>query len=139
MPIHLFDSNILLDAAIPNDRFVDWSRRQLERAAADDEGAINQIVYSEVSINFAGQDELDGFLSPFKLRRLDLPWPAAVAAGRAYRMYVRGGGIKRSPMPDFYIGAHAQHAGLTLVTRDVRRYRTYFPSVRLLTPGQNGG
>jgi predicted nucleic acid-binding protein len=130
----LVDSNILLDLFTEDDEWMDWSAAMLEHAVAEGPLFINPIIYAEVSVRFTTVEDLDEALAASVVRRTDLPWPAAFLAGQAYLRYRRGGGGRRSPMPDFYIGAHAAVAGLTLLTRDARRYRAYFPTVRLITP-----
>ena len=99
----------------------------------DDGIAINPIIYAEVSTGFDSAEALhDALVDRFEF--LDLPWSAAFLAGRAFVSYRRGGGQRSAPLPDFYIGAHAQVAGLALLTRDPSRYRTYFPALKLITP-----
>jgi predicted nucleic acid-binding protein len=95
---------------------------------------INQLIYAEVSSAFATQRRLDDVLSTDAYRRESLPWEAAFNAGRAFLAYRRAGGTKRSPLPDFYIGAHAEVKGYVLLTRDVARYRAAFPSLKILSP-----
>ena len=95
---------------------------------------INPIVYAEVAAGFSDLDELDAALSPQFLRREPLPWEAGFVAGHAFVRYRRLGGTGSSVLPDFYIGAHAAVAGYTLLTRDPRRYRYYFPKLRLVSP-----
>ena len=95
---------------------------------------VNQVVYSEVSIGFPTIEECDWALDVQGIERIPLPWPASFLAGRAFVDYRRHGGQKRSPLPDFFIGAHAAVEGLRLLTRDPSRYRTYFPTVELITP-----
>ena len=95
---------------------------------------INPIIYSEVSVGFERIEELDEVFPGDSFRRDPLPWEAAFLAGKCFLEYRRRGGTRRSPLPDFYIGAHAAIAGLPLLTRDARRYRTYFPQLRLLAP-----
>ncbi len=105
------------------------------REGADrDEVAINPIIYAEIASGFATMAELDRHLGADAFRRLTLPYEAGFVAGRAFVEYRRRGGVRTSPLPDFYIGAHAAVAGLTLLTRDVRRYAGYFPKVRLISP-----
>ena len=111
-----------------------WSATTLTRLRNAGRLAINQLIYAEVSASFDDPSDAARALVPTDYARLDLPWEAAPLAGQAYTAYRRGGGTRRSPLPDFYIGAHAQVSGLTLVTRDARRYRTYFPDVNLVTP-----
>lgn len=134
MPGTLIDSNILLDIFTQDEEWFDWSASMVKAAA--DAGAlyINPIIYAEVSVGFDRIEDLDEALPAAYCRRADLPWNAGFLAGHAYRQYRRGGGVRRSPLSDFYIGAHAAVAGLTLLTRDARRYRSYFPSVRLIAP-----
>ena len=95
---------------------------------------INPLIYAETSLAFADTDTLDRHLDTLMLARLSLPYGAAFRAGRAFLRYRRAGGKRLAPLPDFYIGAHAETEGLTLLTRDVRRYRTYFPTLNLVTP-----
>ena len=130
----LVDSNVLLDVLDPNSAWFDWSSEQLARYAVEDMLAINPLIYAEISHGYDDEVELDRLLSPLAVVRLELPYTAAFGAGRAFRQYKQNKGELHSPMPDFYIGAHADAAGMKLLTRDVRRFRTYFPSVALLTP-----
>lgn len=95
---------------------------------------INPVIYAEVSVGFERIEELDQVLPPDSFRREPLPWEAAFLAGKCFLAYRRRGGSRRSPLPDFYIGAHAAVTGLPLLTRDARRYRTYFPHLSLLAP-----
>ena len=128
------DSNVLLDVATDDPEWSDRSTAVLERVADSSLLAINPLVFAEVSVGFARIEDLDEVLPPALLRRADLPYEAAFLAGKAFLTYRRRGGLRSSPLPDFYIGAHAAVAGWRLLTRDTRRYRTYFPSVELLTP-----
>jgi predicted nucleic acid-binding protein len=130
----LVDANVLLDILTEDEEWLDWSSAMLEEAAHAGPLFINPIVYAEVSFHFTRVEDLDDALPREHYRRADLPWPAGFLAGHAYQKYRRGGGIRRSPLPDFYIGAHAAVAQLTLLTRDARSYRTYFPTVRLVAP-----
>lgn len=133
----LVDSNVLLDLFTEDDEWVDWSSAMLAGAASDGPVYINPLVYAEVSVRFASIEDLDEALPPEYYRRLELPWAAGFLAGHAYQRYQRyrrAGGARRSPLADFYIGAHAAVAGLTLLTRDPGRYREYFPTVRLIAP-----
>lgn len=100
---------------------------------------LNPIVYAEVSVGFARIEELDDVLPADSFRREPLPWEAAFLAGKCFLAYRRKGGERRSPLPDFYIGAHAAVAGLPLLTRDPRRYRTYFPQLQILAPAEGEG
>jgi predicted nucleic acid-binding protein len=115
-----------------------WSERSalaLEAAGAAGPIVINQIIYAEISVRYEDTDELDLDLPEHVFLREQLPWTAAFLAGKAFADYRRRGGHRRSPLPDFFIGAHAAVAGLRLLTRDDSRYRTYFPTVDLVVPG----
>ena len=130
----LVDANVILDIFTEDEEWFDWSAAMLEDAALAGRLYINPIIYAEVSVRFPSVEELDEALPASYYRRVDLPWPAAFLAGQAYLRYRRRGGQHRSPMPDFYIGAHAAVSDLTLLTRDPRRYRHYFPTLRMLAP-----
>ena len=132
----LVDSNVLLDVFTRDPVWFDWSSQQLERRAEHDVLAINPIIYAEVSVHFSGIEELDDALPSGDIRRLPLPWSAGFLAGRCFVLYRHRGGARRSPLPDFYIGAHAAVAGLSLLTRDPSRYKTYFPKISLITPDE---
>jgi predicted nucleic acid-binding protein len=130
----LVDSNVLLDVLTEDADWYAWSSAAL--AAAADEGslAIIPLVYAEVSIGVERVEELDGALPPQMFLRLPLPWEAAFLAGKCFLSYRRAGGIRRSPLPDFYIGAHAAVERMPLLTRDPARYRTYLPALDLIAP-----
>ncbi len=134
MPV-LVDTNVLLDVATEDPLWFDWSASRLSQAANRDGLAINPIVYAERSVHYDTLEALETALSGHRFARLALPWDAAFVAGKAYRRYRSRRGSKRSPLPDFYIGAHAAVAGLTLLTRDAKRYRDYFPRLKLIAPG----
>jgi predicted nucleic acid-binding protein len=129
----LVDSNVVLDLFTEDVRWGEWSEREL--AGAFDRGPtlINPIVYAEVSLSFERIEELERAL-PAELEREPLPWEAAFLAGKCFLRYRRRGGEKRSPLPDFYIGAHAAVTGRTLLTRDPARYRWLFPRLGLISP-----
>jgi predicted nucleic acid-binding protein len=133
MPSVLVDSNVLLDILIPSPEWERWSANALIQAAETSTLLINPIIYSEVSIGFHRIEALDRAL-PEELQRDGLPWDAAFLAGQAFLAYRRRGGGRSSPLPDFYIGAHAAVQGHTLLTRAPRRYRTYFPRLRIIAP-----
>lgn len=130
----LVDSNILLDVLTEDPRWFSWSAQALVRYADEAVLAINPVIYAEVSIRFARIEDLEEALAPHFFERHPLPWEAAFLAGKCFLKYRKRGGGKGSPLPDFYIGAHAAVAGMTLLTRDATRYRTYFPRLRLITP-----
>ncbi len=130
----LVDSNVLLDVFTDDSEWRDWSDAMLAQSARSSRLVLNPIIYSEVSAHFDSIEDLDDALPPNWIRREAVPWEAAFLAGRCFLKYRRQGGTRRSPLPDFYIGAHASVAGLTLLTRDARRYRTYFPKLKLIAP-----
>jgi predicted nucleic acid-binding protein len=129
----LIDSSVLLDIMAPSP-WREWSEQQLARAIDAGEVAINQIIYAEIAVGFATQQRLERALRGVGVRRLALPWASAWLVADAFVRYRRAGGPRVLPLPDFFIGAHAQAAGLTLLTRDPARIRTYFPEVALITP-----
>jgi predicted nucleic acid-binding protein len=130
----LVDSNVLLDVATQDPVWSAWSAKALEHAANQTPLVINPLIYAEVSVAFGRIEELDTALPAHLYRREPLPWEAAFLAGKAFLQYRRRGGAHSLPLPDFYIGAHAAIRGYRLLTRDVARYRTYFPTVELVTP-----
>ncbi len=130
----LVDSNVLLDVLTADEHFYPWSSAALSRAADEAVLVVNPIVYAEVSVGFSRIEDLDEALPPEYFRRDALPWAAGFLAGKSFATYRRRGGSRVSPLPDFYIGAHALVAGMALLTRDPARYRTYFPRLRLIGP-----
>ena len=134
MSVVLVDSNVILDVVTEDPEWYDWSSAALERHGEEAVLAINPIIYSEVSVGFARIEELDEALPPTFFRRAALPWEAGFLAGKCFLRYRREGGAHASPLPDFYIGAHAAVTGMALLTRDAARYRTYFPTLEILSP-----
>ena len=134
-PVTLVDSCVILDMTTDDPTWSDWSSSALA-AVADDDGPVvtNPIIYAEVSVDFAAVEELDEALPADQFRREPLPFDAGFLAGKAFVEYRRRGGLKRSPIADFYIGAHAAIRDYRLLTRDGQRYRTYFPRLSLITP-----
>lgn len=130
----LVDANVLLDVLTDDPVWASRSSAALARVADEARLAINPIVYAEVSIGFDRIEELDEALPADTFARLPLPWSAAFLAGKCFLRYRRSGGERRSPLPDFYIGAHSAVEGLPLLTRDEGRYRTYLPRLDLITP-----
>jgi predicted nucleic acid-binding protein len=130
----LVDSNVIIDVLTKDPAWQVWSEAALRDAADHDELAINPIIYAEIASGFATIGELDRHLDADAFRRLAPPYEAGFVAGRAFLEYRRRGGVRTSPLPDFYIGAHAAVAGLGLLTRDARRYAGYFPKLRLIAP-----
>jgi len=130
----LVDSNVLLDIFTEDATWLEWSTDALAAAAEAGPLCINPVIYAEVSVRFTRVEDLEAALPSAEFRRAALPWAAAFLAGKAFVSYRRSRGAASVPLPDFFIGAHAAVEGLTLLTRDARRYRTYFPTVRLLAP-----
>ena len=130
----LVDSNVLLDVLTEDPAWFGWSSSALARCAEEGTLAVNPLIYAEVSIGFERVEDLDEVLDSAGLRRIALPWEAAFLAGKSFLRYRRRGGARSSTLPDFYIGAHALVEGLTLLTRDSARYRTYFPRLPLVAP-----
>jgi predicted nucleic acid-binding protein len=131
----LVDANVLLDLVTGDDPvWAAWSLTALTEARREGHVAINPIVYAEISIRYDTAAQCDQAFPESQLERLPLPWEAAFLAGKAFVEYRRAGGNRTSPLPDFFIGAHAVVARLRLLTRDPARYRSYFPSVELIAP-----
>ena len=128
----IVDTNVIVDLFDPQSRFANWSERQIISARREGSIVLNPIIYAELAAGFSSERVLDNALMHFL--REDLPWDAAFFAGKAFFAYRRSGGSRRSPLPDFYIGAHAMVRNYRLVTRDVARYRTYFPSLDIIAP-----
>jgi predicted nucleic acid-binding protein len=130
----LVDSNVLLDV-LTNDRtWAEWSISQMERLADMGRLVINPVIYAEIATGFDSKEALETALHEFAFVRAQLPWDAAFLASRAFNSYKSRGGVRRSPLPDFFIGAHAAVWALTLLTRDAARYRTYFPTLTIVAP-----
>jgi predicted nucleic acid-binding protein len=130
----MVDSNVILDVASEDPEWIDWSASMLAAAAQKGRLVINPLIYAEVSCGFDRIELLDEAVPPDYYVREPLPWSAAFLAGKVFLKYRRGGGNRPAPLPDFYIGAHAAIAGYTLLTRDARRYRTYFPKLQIIGP-----
>jgi len=130
----LVDSNVILDILTEDPQWFEWSAQMLTNYADQGDLVINPIIYAEIAIGFNQPEEVEAALPEDFFRRDPLPYAAAFLAGQSFLEYRRRGGDRRSPLPDFYIGAHAAIAAMPLLTRDVNRYRTYFPSVSLITP-----
>jgi hypothetical protein len=130
----LIDSNVLLDIATADPKWVAWSSQQIQQATTTSPVLINPIIYAELAPAFKSRHELDGWLDPTLFQRLPLPYEAGFRAAQAFVQYRKKGGNKTAPLPDFYIGAHAEVEQHTLITRDPARYRTYFPRVTIVSP-----
>ncbi len=130
----LVDTNVLIDVFHTRTAFTEWSAGQLAAARASGPLLINPLIYAEMAAGYATSEELEAAVTPGLFRREDLPWEAVYAAGHAFLQYRRSGGDKRAPLPDFYIGAHAMVKGYRLLSRDVAKYRTYFPLISIISP-----
>jgi predicted nucleic acid-binding protein len=130
----LVDSNVILDVATVDPVWLSWSETMMRRVADEASLVINPLIYAEVAVRYRSLEDLETALPGDLFRRDPLPYDAAFLAGRAFRMYRRRGGTRTSPLPDFYIGAHAAVRRYRLLTRDAARYRTYFPTVELIAP-----
>lgn len=131
----LVDSNVLIDVLSGDFAWGEWSSETLARLGSEGPLVINAVIYAEVSQRYSRKELLDHELPADVFIREEIPWSAAFLAGKAFLDYRRRGGQRRSPLPDFFIGAHAAVRGLRLLTRDASRYETYFPTVGLVVPG----
>jgi predicted nucleic acid-binding protein len=130
----LVDTNVLIDVLEDDPQWAEWSVAQLRAQSRIHELAINAIVYAELSLAFERLEELDDAVTRLGLKLLEIPRPALFLAGRAFLSYRKAGGSRSNVLPDFFIGAHAAVAGVAIVTRDARRYASYFPAVKLVLP-----
>lgn len=130
----LIDSNVLLDVGTEDPDWCEWSQWALAECAELVTLIINPIIYAEVSVGYDTLEELEASLPEALYRREPLPWEAAFLAGKCFLLYRRRGGARNSPLPDFYIGAHAAVGRLALLTRDPARFHTYFPKLEILAP-----
>ena len=130
----LVDSSVLLDLMTEDERWFAWSAAAVERMSDTSRLIINAVVYAEVSVRFSLVQDLDAVLPKDVFAREPIPYAAAFLAGKCFSAYRRRGGTRTSPLPDFFIGAHAAVAGHRLLTRDAARYRTYFPSLVVIAP-----
>lgn len=134
--VTLVDANVLIDVATADAQWSAWSEDALARAADGGWLVINPIIYSEFSVAYDRIEDVEAAAPESALRREALPYEAAFLAGKAFLGYRRRGGVRRSPLPDFYIGAHAAVRGYRLLTRDASRYRSYFPTIELIAPDE---
>lgn len=131
----LVDTNVLLDVAESDPAWADWSQRQLEHLALTDTLTINPVIYTEFSIGYARIEEVEAVLAAVAMPIAPMPREALFLAGKAFLQYRQRGGSRSGVLPDFLIGAHASVEGWRLLTRDVARYRSYFPGLQLIAPG----
>ncbi|MFH1930116.1 MAG: type II toxin-antitoxin system VapC family toxin [Pseudomonadota bacterium] len=130
----LVDSNIVLDVFLNDPKWADWSESKLDEYDQLGILYINSIVYSEISIGFKRIEDLESAIAKAGFQMLEIPKEALFLAGKAYLKYKKRKGTKRTPLPNFFIGAQAAVQNLDLITRDVSRYQSYFPTVKLITP-----
>lgn len=130
----LVDTNVLLDVATNDRVWADWSLRQLDAATLRGPLLINDITYAELSVRYARVEDVNVFIDTAGLTPERLPRAALFLAGKVFQDYRASGGVRTGVLPDFFIGAHAAVEALPLLTRDVQRYRSYFPKLKLITP-----
>jgi predicted nucleic acid-binding protein len=130
----LVDSNVILDVFLNDLKWADWSESKLEEYSDHTTLYINSIIYSEISIGFSFIEDLESAISKAGFQLLEIPKEALFLAGKAYSIYKRRKGIKSTTLPDFFIGAQSAVMNLDLLTRDISRYQTYFPTVKLISP-----
>ncbi|MGS1097546.1 type II toxin-antitoxin system VapC family toxin [Aquamicrobium terrae] len=130
----LVDTNVLLDLVTDDERWADWSIAQLEAASLRGPLLINDVVYSELSVRYERIEDLEDFIEAAGLELVQMPRSALFLAGKVFARYRRSGGARTGVLPDFFIGAHAAVSGLSLLTRDTGRYRSYFSGLTLITP-----
>ena len=130
----LVDTNVLVDVVSDDALWAEWSQRHLALAAAQDELAINAIVYTELSVRYETIEALEAMIHEARLVSADIPRTGLFLAAKGYQRYRAAGGVKTGVLPDFFIGAHAVIADAALITRNPRRYRTYFPRIMLIAP-----
>lgn len=130
----LVDTNVLLDLVTDDPAWADWSLRQLETAAIKGALMVNCVVYAELSVRFERIEDVDAVLDDAGIVVADIPRSALFLAGKAFQRYRASGGARNGVLPDFFIGAHAAILDVPLLTRDARRYRTYFPTLAVIAP-----
>ena len=130
----LVDTNVLIDVLNNEPRWADWSIHQLRVQSKIHVLTINPIIYSELSCAFSQIEDLDDVVQLMGLKYVQLPKPALFLAAKAFQTYRKKGGTKHHILGDFFVGAHAAVSQLPVLTRDTQRYKTYFPSVQLVSP-----
>jgi predicted nucleic acid-binding protein len=130
----LVDTNVLLDVLQDDPQWAEWSIGQLRAQSQVHQLTINDVIYAELSLAFGSVQALDAVVARLRLELAPLPRPALFLAGKAFLQYRRRGGTKTQVLPDFFIGAQAAVNGWPLLTRDATRFRSYFPTVELITP-----
>lgn len=130
----LVDTNVLVDVLEDDPEWADWSISQLRAQSKISRLAINPVIYAELSLTFSTAEALDATIGELGLELIEIPRPALFLAGKAFVRYRRQGGQRSNVLPDFFVGAHASVADYSLLTRDAQRYRSYFPTIRLISP-----
>ena len=133
----IVDTNVLIDVSTNSPAWADWSQEQLALAARREPLAINEVTYAELSVGYALPAQVDALLLRMRIAVDPTPRRALFLAGKAFECYRRAGGTRTGVLADFFIGAHAVIADSALMTRDARRYRSYFPGIELITPSVN--
>lgn len=133
----LIDSCVLLDLFTNDVHWADWSENALERYSQTNTLYINSVIYTEISIGFSRIEEVESAIGELELKVLETPREALFLAGKVFLQYRKNKGTKTSPLPDFYIGAHASVSEFNLITRDPGKYKTYFPQIKLIQPHEN--
>jgi predicted nucleic acid-binding protein len=133
--VTLVDTNVLFDLVTDDPIWADWSARQLRIASVREALIVNPVVYAELSVGYDRTEEVDAALDQAGVELVEIPRAALFLAGKAFQAYRARGGTRTGVLSDFFIGAHAVVERIALLTRDVRRYRSYFPTIRLITPG----
>ena len=128
------DTNVLVDVLQNDPQWADWSIAQMRAQSSLHALVINPIIYAEVSLSFSTLEALDDVVGTLALELREIPRPALFLAAKAFAQYRRRGGSKLQVLPDFFIGAHAALEGWPLLTRDARRFKTYFPTLEVLAP-----
>jgi predicted nucleic acid-binding protein len=134
--VRLVDTNVLIDIATDDPHWADWSLQHLELASLQGPLLIDEIIYAELSVGFDRIEELNAFLEGAGIEMHYLPTPALFLAGKAFGRYRRAGGLRSNILADFFIGAHAAVSRLPLLTRDARKYQTYFPDIEVIAPSR---
>jgi predicted nucleic acid-binding protein len=132
----LVDTNVLIDVATDDPHWADWSQQSLELASLQGPLLINEIIYAELSVGFDRIEGLDAFLEGAGIEMHYLPTAALFLAGKAFGQYRRAGGVRSNILADFFVGAHAAVSRLPLLTRDARKYQTYFPEIEVIAPAR---
>jgi predicted nucleic acid-binding protein len=130
----LIDTNVVADVLTADPVWLEWSTEQLSQCRGKGLLLVNEVTYAELAVRFEAESDLERALTNLSIQLQRAPTAALFSAGRAFARYRAAGGARMSLLPDFFIGAHAQTAGMPILSRDVRRYRSYFPDVALITP-----